>query len=131
MADEKEFTYRLNSADPREAAIAAVRLETGDSDPDRGIRPSGKNYKDVEIWFLYGLEDSIVGRVAARICEQQAMAWSSVPRTMFGSLVDPRHIGRNYMRQAETLRKQYGFTDDQSASFSIRMKRDRTSGDIT
>lgn len=131
MADEVDFTYRLNSSDPREAAIAEVRLETGDNDSERGIRPNGKNYHDTEIWFLYEKEDSIIGRVAARICEQMAMAWSSVPRTMFGSLVDPRHIGRNYMRQAETLRKQYGFTDEQSASFSIRMRRDRTSGDIT
>ncbi len=130
MADEVEFTYRLNSADTREKAIAQVRLETGDNDIERGIRPNGKNYTDDELWHLYEQEASIIGRAAARICEQMAMAWSSVPRTMFGSLVDPRHISRNYMRHAETLRKQYGFTDDQSATFSIRMRRDRTTGAI-
>jgi hypothetical protein len=126
MADEIDFTYRLNSSETREAAIAQVRLEVGDNDIERGIRPNGKNYTDDELWYIYELEDSIVGRAAARICEQMATAWSSVPRTMFGSLVDPRHVGRNYMRQAETLRAEYGYTDTQSSSFSIPMKRTGT-----
>ena len=120
---ETGFTYRIDSADLREQAIAEVRLEVGDTSEERGIRPDGSNYSDAEIWHLYNLEGEIVGRTAARIAEQQAAAWSSVPRTMFGSLFDPRHVGRNFMRIAKDLRRQYGVTDVRSATFSAGMKR--------
>ena len=117
------FTYRLESGDLREQAIAKVRLDVGDTNEERGIKPDGSNYSDAEIWHIYNDEDEIVGRAAARICEQQATAWSSVPRTMFGSLFDPRHVGRNFMRLAKEFRRQYGHTDTRSSTFSAAMKR--------
>lgn len=117
------FTYRLDSGDQQELIIAKVRLEVGDTSEERGIKPDGSNYSDSEIWYIYNEEDEVVGRAAARICEQQATAWSSVPRTMFGSLFDPRHVGRNFMRLAERLRRQYGYADTRSSTFSASMKR--------
>lgn len=123
MSDETDFTYRLDSADLREQNIAKIRLEVGDTSEERGIKPDGENYSDTEIFYLFTEEDESIGRAAARVCEQQATAWSSVPRTMFGSLFDPRHVGRNFMRQAEKLRRQYGYTDERSATFSASMKR--------
>lgn len=117
------FTYNLSDTDLDAKHISQIRLEVGDTSQDRGIKPDGTNYTDEEILHIYNNEDEVVGRAAARICEQQATAWSSVPRTMFGSLMDPRHVGRNYMRQAETLRRQYGYTDARSLPFSIPVKR--------
>ena len=123
MAENPPITYKINSSDNTELNISAIRLEVGDTETTRGIKPNGKNYTDDEIIYLYDLEGQSIGRAAARICEQMANAWSSVPRTMFGSLFDPRHIGRNFMRQAETLRRQYGYFATESTSFSIAMKR--------
>jgi len=118
------FTYRLDSADLNEANIAKIRLEIGDNDEERGIKPDASNFTDEEILYIFGEEDENVGRAAARICEQMATSWSSVPRTMFGSLFDPRAVVRNYMKQAENLRAIYGHTDDAAAgSFSVGMKR--------
>lgn len=116
-------TYRLNSSDLKEKAIAQIRLEIGDTDEERGVKPDGSNYSDDELWFIYSDEEENVGRSAARICEQLATSWSSVPRTMFGSLFDPRHVGRNYMRQADNLRKRHGYTAETATSFSVSMKR--------
>lgn len=124
MAENPPITYKINSSDPTEAYISAVRLEVGDTNVERGIKPDGGNYSDDEIVHIYEVEGNSIGRSSARICEQMANAWSSVPRTMFGSLFDPRHVGRNYMRQAETLRKQYGYYETESTAFSIAMKRE-------
>jgi hypothetical protein len=117
------FTYRLDSSDTTEVAIAAVRLEVGDNDDDRGIKPDGANYTDEEIAYILAQEDDIVGRAAARICEQMATAWASVPRTMFGSLFDPRAITRNFRFRAAELRKEYGKTTETGAAFAIATKR--------
>jgi hypothetical protein len=123
------FTYRLESSDTREVAIAQIRLEVGDQNSDRGIKPDGDNYSDEEIWHIYtALEGQLIGRAAARICEQQATAWSSVPRTMFGSLFDPRHVGRGFMARAKDLRRQYGTTTLGSTSFSVNVKRAGSNG---
>lgn len=117
------FSYNLDSTDANKAAIARVRMEVGDTNQERGVKPDGTNYTDEEILVLYQEEAEIVGRTAARICEQLATSWSSVPRTMFGSLFDPRHVGRNYMRQAENLRKIYGHTTGEASAFSAGMSR--------
>lgn len=118
------FSYRLDSAELDESNIAKIRLEVGDTDEERGIKPDASNFSDQEILYIFGEEDDNVGRAAARICEQMATAWSSVPRTMFGSLFDPRAVVRNYMRQADNLRAMYGYTTDTAAgSFSVSMKR--------
>lgn len=122
------FTYRLDSSDTTEVAIAAIRLEVGDADTKRGVKPGGENYTDEEIVYLYGQEDSNIGRTAARICEQQSAAWSSVPRTMFGSLFDPRAIARNFRFQADNLRQQHGMTTAGSHSFSVSVKRTGSNG---
>jgi hypothetical protein len=117
------FTYRLDSGDLREQTIAKIRLEVGDNNEERGIKPEGTNYSDAELWHIYSEEGQIVGRAAAKICEMQAISWSSIPRTMFGSLFDPRHVGRNYMRLAKDLRRQHGYTSEGSSTFSAPMKR--------
>ena len=117
------FSYDVESTTAKTLAISKIRLEIGDTSEERGVKPDGSNYTDEEIYLLYQDEDEIVGRTAARICEQLATSWSSVPRTMFGSLFDPRHVGRNYMRQSDNLRKRYGYTNDEASSFSIGMKR--------
>jgi len=116
-------TYRLESPDLNEQAIAQIRLEVGDTSEERGIKPDGTNYQDDEIIYIYNLEGKVVGRAAARICEQMATSWSSVPRTMFGSLFDPRSIVRNYQRQAELLRNQHGTGTESAMPFSVAMKR--------
>lgn len=116
-------TYRLTSADLNEVAIAQIRLEVGDTSEERGIKPDGSNYQDDEIIYIYETEDSNVGRAAARICEQMATAWSSVPRTMFGSLFDPRKITWNFQKQAENLRMQHGITSATGTAFSVPTKR--------
>lgn len=123
MAENPPITYKINSSDNEEAYISAIRLEVGDTSTERGIKTDGGNYTDDEIIYIYEAEGQSVGRSAARVCEQMANAWSSVPRTMFGSLFDPRHIGRNFMRQAETLRRQYGYYETESTAFSIAMTR--------
>lgn len=117
------FTYRLDSSDINEAAIAKIRLEVGDENTDRGIKTDGSNYSDEEILYIYNEEAQIIGRAAARICEQQATAWSSVPRTMFGSLYDPRAIARNFRYRAEQLRMEHGRTVTGSQAFAIGVKR--------
>jgi len=117
-------TYRLESPDLNEAAIAQIRLEVGDTSEERGIKPDGTNYQDDEIIYIYNLEGKNVGRAAAKICEQMATAWSSVPRTMFGSLFDPRSIVRNYQKQAMLLRNQHGMGAQSAVPFSIAMKRE-------
>lgn len=116
-------TYRLESDDLNEVAIAQIRLEVGDTSEERGIKPDGSNYQDDEIIYIYNSEAQIVGRAAARICEQMATAWSSVPRTMFGSLFDPRKITWNFLKQAERLRAQYGVTTTTGTAFSLPTKR--------
>lgn len=123
MAELSKFTYELNSSDLDIANIAKIRLEIGDTDPERGIKPHGDNYTDDEILYAFNEEERIIGRAAARILEMAASAWTSVPRTMFGALFDPRSVARNYMRQAQTLRMKYGSSNRQSTSFSVSMKR--------
>lgn len=118
-----KFTYNLSSDDIDEQRIAQIRLEVGDTDPERGIKPNGDNFTDEELLHIYSIEGEIIGRAAARICEQMANAWTSVPRTMFGALFDPRHVARNFMRRSKELRSQYGYTDSRSSSFSIPVKR--------
>lgn len=119
------FSYRLDSAVLEELNIAKIRLEIGDTSETRGVKPDATNYQDEEIIVLFNEEDQNVGRTAARICEQLATSWSSVPRTMFGSLFDPRHVVRNYMMRAQTLRDTYGHTADTAAgSFSVGMVRE-------
>lgn len=116
------FTYDISSADANEKIVSQIRLEVGDTSQERGVKPEGGNYTDEELLHIYEVEGESIGRAAARICEQLANAWSSVPRTMFGSLFDPRHVGRNYMRQAATLRSQYGYFETESTSFSISVR---------
>lgn len=123
MAELDKFTYELNSDDLDVANIAKVRLEVGDTDPERGIKPQGENYTDDEILYAFNDEERIVGRAAARICEMSAAAWTAVPRTMFGALFDPRSVASNFMKQAVTLRQKYGYSNAQSQTFSISMKR--------
>lgn len=123
MAELEEFTYTLNSNDLDIANISKIRLEVGDTDPERGIKPHGNNYTDNEILYIFNDEERIIGRAAARICEMTATAWSAVPRTMFGALFDPRSVASNFMRKSKELRSQYGHSNVQSTSFSIGMKR--------
>ena len=123
MAELNEFSYELNSSDLDIANISKIRLEVGDTDPERGIKPDGENYSDNEILYVFNDEGRIIGRAAARICEQQATAWTSVPRTMFGALFDPRAVASNFMKQAKDLRRKYGSTNAQSTPFSVSMKR--------
>jgi hypothetical protein len=118
-----DFSYEINSTDANKVIVAKVRMEIGDSDPERGIKPNADNYTDSEILSIYDDEDQEIGRTAARIAEQMALAWSSVPRTMHGSLFDPRHIRRNFDEMSRRLRRQYGYTSEISSSFSIPVKR--------
>ena len=120
------FTYRLDSSDTNEVAIAAIRLELGDANPDRGIKPDAENYTDEEIIYVYNQEDQLIGRAAARICEQQATAWSNVPRTMFGSLYDPRAVARNFRFRAAQLRQEHGRTVEGNQAFAIGVRREGT-----
>jgi hypothetical protein len=123
MAELDKFTYELNSSDLDIANIAKIRLEVGDTDPERGIRPHGDNYTDDEILYAFNEEERIVGRAAAKICEMSAAAWTAVPRTMFGALFDPRSVASNFMKQSVTLRQKYGYSNVQSQTFSVPMKR--------
>lgn len=123
MAEINEFTYELNSSDLDIANIAKIRLEVGDTDPERGIKPHGDNYTDDEILYAFNQEERIVGRAAAKIFEMAAAAWTAVPRTMFGALFDPRSVATNYMKMAKTLRMQYGHSNTQSQTFSVGVKR--------
>lgn len=123
MPELNEFTYELNSTDLDKLNISKIRLEVGDTDPERGIKPHGDNFTDDEILYAFNEEEQIIGRAAARILEMSAAYWTAVPRTMFGALFDPRSVARNYMRQAQTLRMKYGSSSEQSTSFSVGMKR--------
>jgi len=123
MAEINEFTYKLNSDDLDIANIAKIRLEVGDTDPERGIKPGGDNYTDDEILYALNEEERIVGRAAAKICEMSAAAWTSVPRTMFGALFDPRAVASNFMKMGKELRKRYGFSNVTSQTFSVPVKR--------
>jgi hypothetical protein len=123
MAELSEFTYDLNSSDLDIANISKIRLEVGDTDEERGIKPDGENYTNDEILYVFNDEERIVGRAAARICELAAASWTSVPRTMFGALFDPRAVARNFMLKSKTLREQHGFSSARSAAFSVGMKR--------
>jgi hypothetical protein len=123
MAEINEFTYELNSSDLDIANIAKIRLEVGDNDPERGIKPHGDNYTDDEILYAFNQEERIVGRAAAKIFEMAAATWTAVPRTMFGALFDPRSVATNYMKMAKTLRMQYGHSNTQSQTFSVGVKR--------
>lgn len=123
MAELDKFTYELNSSDLDIANIAKIRLEVGDTDPERGIKPDGDNYTDDEILYAFNGEQRIVGRAAAKICEMSATAWTAVPRTMFGALFDPRSVAKNYMRMGTDLRKKYGYSNVQSQTFSVPVKR--------
>ena len=123
MAELDKFTYELNSSDLDIANIAKIRLEIGDTDPERGIKPQGDNYTDDEILYAFNEEERIVGRAAAKICEMSAAAWTAIPRTMFGALFDPRSVAANYMKMATDLRKKYGYSNVQSQTFSVPIKR--------
>ena len=123
MAEISEFTYELNSDDLDIANIAKVRLEVGDTDPERGIKPGGNNYTDDEILYAFNEEERVVGRAAAKICEMSAAAWTSVPRTMFGALFDPRAVATNFMKMAKELRSKHGYSTVASQTFSVPVKR--------
>ncbi len=123
MAELSEFTYELNSDDLDIANISKIRLEVGDTDPERGIKPDGSNYTNTEILYVFNDEERIVGRAAARVCELAAAAWTSVPRTMFGALFDPRLVAQNFMKKSKELRGLHGFSSARSSTFSIGVTR--------
>lgn len=122
MAELSEFTYELNSSDLDIANISKIRLEVGDTDPERGIKPDGDNYTNAEILYVFNDEERIIGRAAARICELAAAAWTSVPRTMFGALFDPRLVAENFTKQSKELRGRHGISNG-SSTFSVGVTR--------
>ena len=115
------ISYDLTSNDPRIKAISEVRLGIGDTKEGKGARPDGSNYSDDEVFHYYTEEEDHVGKASAKGLEILATEWLRAPRTMFGSLVDPRHIGRGLQRQAKELRSQHGYSTSQSGGFSIRV----------
>jgi len=123
MAELSEFTYELNSKDLDISNIAKIRLEVGDTDPERGIKPDGSNYTDDEVLYAFNEEERIVGRASAKMFEMAAAAWTAVPRTMFGALFDPRAVASNYMKLGKDLRQKYGYSNVQSQTFSVGIKR--------
>lgn len=121
--DTPTFIYELGSTDLRIQAISEIRLGIGDTKENKGARPDGSNYADHEIYHFYIQEDSDVGRASARGLENLATEWLRAPRTMFGSLVDPRHIGRGLQKQAKELRGLHGYSSVKSGGFSIQVTR--------
>ncbi len=116
------FTYNLNDKDTMVQIVSTLRLNLGDSTKDKGAKPDGTNFQDDELYYFYTDEGNNVGRATARGCEVLASHWSKAPRTMFGSLVDPRHVTRNYQKQANEFRKQYGYHEGRLGAFSVSMK---------
>lgn len=116
------FSYNLNDNDPKIQVISNLRLNLGDATEDKGAKPDGTNLQDDELYYFYEDEGNNVGRAVARGCEVLATNWAKAPRTMFGSLVDPRHITKNYQNQAKEFRQQHGYYEGQPKAFSVSMK---------
>jgi hypothetical protein len=116
------FTYKLTSADLNESIVSKLRLEIGDESENRGVKPDGTNFADEELLFFYEEEGSVHGRAVAKALEVLAAQWSRAPRTMFGSLVDPRHIAKSYRATAGDLRLQHGYESSAVGGFSVSMK---------
>lgn len=123
------WTYDLTSTDESVVIISKLRIAIGDEQEGAGVKPNGDNFADQELTHFYEEEGDHIGRATALACESLANAWSRAPRTMFGSLVDPRHITKNYERRAKDLRRQHGYAreNESNASFSIGMRQQQTS----
>lgn len=116
------FTYKLTSNDGDESIVAKIRLEIGDESEGKGVKPDGENFTDEELLFFYDEEDNNHGRAVAKALEVLSAQWSRAPRTMFGSLVDPRHIAKSFRATARDLRQQHGYTSSAVGGFSVAMK---------
>ena len=116
------FTYKLTSSNANEAIVSNLRLEIGDESENKGVKPDGTNFSDEELLYFYTQENSTHGRAVAKALEVLSAQWSRAPRTMFGSLVDPRHIAKSFRATAHDLRQQHGYTTSAVGGFSVAMK---------
>ena len=72
------FSYLITSTNSDIAAIAAVRLEIGDTVEDEGVLPGDANFSDEEIsWYLDAADEDHDGAVLA-IVESLARRWATV-----------------------------------------------------
>jgi hypothetical protein len=115
------FTYFLSSTDSDIQVVSRIRLGIGDHKKAAGPQPDATNYQDDEILQIYADEGNDENRAMARLLEILATLWAGAPKTMFGSLIDPTRISRDYAMRAEKLRTQYGYGQGATGGFSVQM----------
>lgn len=122
------YTYKIIGGTNDEQVIAKIRLAIDDTVEDKGPRPDARNFSDEEILSVYADEGDSTDRAVANMLEKLSSAWARAPRTMFGSLIDPTRISRDYREQAMVLRQQYGYgASGAAAGFSLPMTNEEPS----
>jgi hypothetical protein len=118
------FSYDLASTDPRIAAISKIRLEIGDNVENQGVLPTGKNFKDAEIYFFWIDEGENQFRAIAAICGTLARHWARMADITTGD-VSRRNsaVAKEWRAESDRLRAVYGWSNGYSSSFSTGMSR--------
>lgn len=116
------FTYDLGSALLEVQDISKIRLLIGDTIVDEGPKPTGHNFEDEELLAFLDEEEDDTGKAAALAIETLANMWASVPRTMFGALIDPRANAAHLRQAAQQMRDKYGHTN-KASSIAVQIKR--------
>lgn len=98
------FTYDLSTN------VGKIRLELGDTEANKGVKPNNGNLSDEELQYWYDRELNVMRAVAAA-CEALARMWSSSTTITIGPHSETLSlIQGNWADRAKLLRQQYGDT---------------------
>jgi hypothetical protein len=108
------FTYDLSTD------VGKVRLEIGDTEAGKGVKPNNGNLSDEELQYWVSREGHVMRAVAAA-CEALARMWSSSTTISIGPHSETLSlIAGMWDDRAKKLRAVYGDTpDDEIASTVI------------
>ena len=106
--------------------LSAVRLEIGDSDPDHGIMPGGKQVTEEQFHYAADAERVVefdaptpqeIGRVSAKLLEMAQAAWATVPLEYeLGPAAEVQNTSQLMGQRAKSLRLDWGYGGLQSES---------------